>query len=423
MTQAEGTPGTGSNVGTTTMALKMVFSRLAPEDVTRLRQVATLKRHPANTVLCHEGEVEHIFYVLHTGIVKITQQVPGSEERLLALRGPGEFFGEMALIDDSPRSASVTAATDVAVIEITEGVFDQVLANSPTLALTLLRQAHSILRNTMQQQIGELQTKNAELSKANADLRAAQAELVQSARMKRDLEVAAHVQRSILPTELPKIKGLSFAARARPAREVGGDFYDVFQLDDQHLGVLIADVSDKSIHAAFFMAISRALFLTEARRTLSPREVVVAVNNLLLDVSSEDNMFVTVFYGVLHLDSRQLTYVRAGHDKPLLRHTDGSLDILDGAGRFLGMLPDLSVEEQTVELRAGDRLIMYSDGVPDANDAVGERYGLDRLRACLQPPHTDRAEGLVAAILDDVLAFQGDASQFDDITLLVAAID
>ncbi len=423
MTQVEGTVSTGSNLGTTTMALTMVFSRLSAEDVTRLRQVATIQKHPANTVLCREGEVEHIFYVLHTGIVKITQQVPGGEERLLALRGPGEFFGEMALIDDSPRSATVTAATEVAVIEITDTVFDQVLETSPTLALTLLRQAYSILRNTMQQQIGELQVKNTELHKAYLDLQAAQAELVQGARMKRDLEVAAQVQRSILPTDLPHVKGLSFAAHSRPAREVGGDFYDVFQLDDQHLGLLIADVSDKSIHAAFFMAISRALFLTEARRTLSPQAVVVAVNDLLLDVSSEDNMFVTAFYGVLHLDSRQLTYVRAGHDKPLLRHADGTIEVLDGAGRFLGMLPELSVEEKTVELSAGDRLVTYSDGVPDANNREGDRYGLDRLRACLQPPHTDRAADLAAAILNDVLVFQGDASQFDDITLLVAAID
>ena len=423
MTQLDGTPGTGSSAGTTTMALKMVFSRLAADDIARLRQVATIKHYPVNTVLCHEGAVEHIFYVLHTGIVKITQAVPGGDDRLLALRGPGEFFGEMALIDDSPRSASVTAATEVAVIEITEGVFDQVLTGSPTLAITLLRQAHSILRSTMQQQIGELQAKNIELRKAYADLQAAQAELVQSARMKRDLEVAAQVQRSILPATLPQVKGLSFAAHARPAREVGGDFYDVFCLDDQHLGVLIADVSDKSIHAAFFMAISRALFLTEARRTLSPRQVVVTVNDLLLDVSSEDNMFVTAFYGVLHMDTRQLTYVRAGHDRPLLYRANGTLEVLEGAGRFLGMLPELAVEERTIELCAGDRLVMYSDGVPDANNRAGERYGLDRLRAGVRAPHTDRADDLAAAILADVLAFQDDAPQFDDITLLVAAID
>ena len=410
-------------IGTTTMALRNVFNRLSKDDIDRLRQVATIKKYPANTVLCHEGAIEHIFYVLHTGIVRVTQRIADGEEHLLALRGPGEFFGEMALIEVSPRSASVTTAGDVSVIEITDHVFSQVLQNSPALAMTLLRQAYLNLRSTEQQQIAELQNKNEELRKAYGDLQAAQAELVRNERMKRDLEVAALVQRSILPTEFPQTHGLSFAAHAQPAREIGGDFYDVFQLDDQHLGLLVADVSDKSIHAAIFMAISRALFLTEARRTLSPREVVIAVNDLLLDVSSDDDMFVTAFYGVLHMDDRRLTYVRAGHDKPLLLHANGQLEILEGAGRFLGMLEGLQVEERAIDLRAGDRLILYSDGVPDANNAALERYTKKRLQQIAAQHHAASAHALADAIFDDVLEFQGDAPQFDDITLLVAAID
>lgn len=409
--------------GSTTQALKNAFSRLSADDVKRLREVATLKLYPANTVLCHEGAVEHIFYVLQSGVAKVTQQGPDGEERLLALRGAGEFFGEMALVDDSPRSASVTTATETAVIEITDDVFAQVLATSPSLAVTLLQRSVGILRESMQRQIGELESKNAQLRQAYADLQAAQAELVANARLKRDVEVAAQVQRSILPTQFPALPGLTFAAHAQPAREVGGDFYDVFKLDDAHVGLLVADVSDKSIHAAFFMAISRALFMTEARRTLSPRAVVSAVNDLLLDVSSDDDMFVTAFYGVLHLDDRCLTYVRAGQDKPLLLRAGGELEVLEGDGRFLGMLEGLYVEERTVELRSGDRLVMYSDGVPDANNAAKETYGLDRLQAIIQSQAAANANRLADAIFDDVLAFQGQADQFDDITLLVAAID
>ncbi len=410
-------------IGTTTMALRTVFNRLAKEDIARLRQVATIKKYPPGIVLCHEGEVEHIFYVLHTGIVKITQRVGDGEDRLLALRGPGEFFGEMALVDEAPRSATVTTTSDVAVIEITDSVFDQVLASSPTLALTLLRQAYNVLRTTELQQITELQAKNEQLRQAYADLQAAQAELVRSERVKRDLEVAAQVQRSILPTEFPQLRGWSFAAHAQPAREIGGDFYDVFQLDDRHLGLLVADVSDKSIHAAIFMAISRTLFMTEARRTLSPRAVAIAVNDLLLDVSSDDNMFVTAFYGVLHLDDLCLTYARAGQDRPVLQHADGSADLLEGVGRFLGMLPGLEIEERTVELRSGDRLVMYSDGVTDANNHADEPYSSERLRRVIAQHRAGNAGALADAIFQDVLAFQGDASQFDDITLLVAAID
>jgi serine phosphatase RsbU (regulator of sigma subunit) len=342
---------------------------------------------------------------------------------LLALRGPGEFFGEMALIDESPRSASVTSTGDVSVIEITDSIFNQVVETSPSLAMTLLQQAYAILRTTELQQITELQAKNEELRKAYADLQAAQAELIRGERVKRDLEVAAQVQRSILPVEFPQMRGLSFAARAQPAREIGGDFYDVFQLDDQHLGLLIADVSDKSIHAAIFMAISRALFLSETRRTLSPRDVCLAVNDLLLDISSDDSMFVTAFYGVLHIDERRLTYVRAGHDKPMLLRADGHIDTLEGEGRFLGMIEGLRVEERAVDLRAGDRLIMYSDGVSDANNAAYERYTKERLQRICTQQRASSAGALADAIFDDVLAFQGNAPQFDDITLLVAAID
>jgi serine phosphatase RsbU (regulator of sigma subunit) len=311
----------------------------------------------------------------------------------------------------------------VDVLEIDETTFNRVLHDSPDLALALLHHSLTELRNTMRREIGELQQKNEELRRAYADLQAAQAELIRNERIQRDLELAAQVQRSLLPKEFPHAAGLSFAARAQPAREIGGDFYDAFPLGDRHVGLLIADVSDKSIHAAIFMAIARALFHTEVRRTLSPSEVVHAVHQLLLDVSSEDNMFVTAFYGVLHLDTRHLTYVRAGHDRPLLLRRDGTIDILPGAGRFIGMLDNLVIEECSIDLHHGDRLIMYSDGIVDARNTTDERYGSERLAEVVQSCSGLAAEAISAAIMNSVLAFQGSAPQFDDITLLVAAIE
>jgi phosphoserine phosphatase RsbU/P len=407
----------------TTFVLKNLFKRLSSADIDALREVAVAQQYPAGTVLCHQGAVEKVFYVLRQGLVKITQHLSDTEEHLLAVHHPGEFFGEMALIDNSPRSATVTAVTDVEVLEIDDDTFQRVLHHSPELALTLLHNSLAALRHSMQLQLGELQQKNEELRQAYADLQAAEAELIRNGRTQRDLELAAQVQRGLLPKEFPRVAGLSFAARAQPAREIGGDFYDAFQLDAQHVGVLIADVSDKSIHAAIFMAIARALFHTEAHRTLSPREVVGAVHHLLLDLSSEDNQFVTAFYGVLHLDTRQLTYVRAGHDRPLVVHRDGTLDVLPGAGRFIGMLDDLEIDERSIELQRGDRVILYSDGVIDARNAADERYGTDRLAEVVRACPAAAAETIVATIMDQVLGFQGEAPQFDDITLLVAAIE
>ncbi len=411
------------NAGSTTQVLTKLFQRLSRADIDALRKVTAVRQYPAGTVLCHQGALEKVFYVLRQGTAKITQRLSDTEEIVIALRNPGEFFGEMALVDNSPRSATVTAVTPVEVLEIDEATFTQVLRNSPELALMLLHKSVSELRNTMHREIGELRQKNEELRRAYTELQAAQAELIRNERVKRDLELAAQVQRGLLPREFPRVSGLSFAARAQPAREVGGDFYDAFRLDAQHIGLLIADVSDKSIHAAIFMAIARALFHTEARRTLSPREVVGTVHRLLLDLSSDDDMFVTAFYSVLHLDTRHLTYVRAGHDRPLLLHRDGMLDVLPGAGRFIGMLDELDLEECSIDLRNGDRLIMYSDGVIDARNAADERYGADQLTEVIRARPTASAEAITATIMDSVLTFQGDAPQFDDITLLVAAVE
>ena len=416
------TIGENETISSTDAVLQHLFKRLSPADIDALREVATARQYPAGAVLCQQGAEEKIFYVLRQGTVKITQRLSATDELLVATRSPGEFFGEMALIDHARRSASVTAVTEVDVLEIDEAIFTQALRHNPDLALMLLHNSVATLRHSMQQQIADLQQKNAELRQAYAELQAAEAELIRNERTKRDLELAAQVQRGLLPEEFPQVAGLSFAARTQPAREIGGDFYDAFQLGAQHVGLLIADVSDKSIQAAIFMAIARALFYTEVRRTLSPREVISAVHQLLLDVSSEDNQFVTAFYGVLHLDTRQLTYVRAGHDRPLLLRHDGTLEILAGAGRFIGMLDDLEIEECSVDLRRGDRLIMYSDGVVDARSAADERYGDDRLVEVVKTCATSDAEGISAAIMDSVLAFQGAAPQYDDITLLVAAI-
>jgi len=408
-------------IGKTTQVLRSTFNRLSPDELDRLRHFATVTTYPASTVLCREGEVGRTFYVLRSGAAKLTQRVSDTEERILMLRGPGQFFGEMTA-DDSPYTMSVTTINEATVIEITKETFEQVLTQSPALAMTLLQQAQSDLRASMQQQIVELQEKNAALAQAYTELQAAQAQLVATERVKRELEIAAQLQRSILPVSFPQLWGLSFAAHARPAREMGGDFYDVFPLDENHVGLLVADVSDKSIPAAMFMAVSHTLFYTESHRSLSPGAVVATVNESLLHTASTD-MFVTAFYGVLDVKNRRLTYVRAGHDRPLLQHADGSFDMLAGDGRFLGMLDGLVVEECEVTLQPGDRLVLYSDGIIDATNHAGEQYTLERLQPVVACFRALEAQPLADAILGDVLSFQGEADQFDDITLLVAAVD
>jgi len=404
--------------------IRQAFKGVSDEELDALCRVVQVQAYPSNHTLCHEGEIEHVFYIVAEGQVAVTQKVSTDEQRMIALVNPGEFFGEMALIENKPRAASVTTLVPTTVLEISEEVFNDFLGHSPNVALAMIRRITSNLRASDQAAIADLSRKNIELRKAYDDLKAAQAEVVKKERMERELEIAGEVQRSLLPSHFPKVEGYSFAGRNVPARHVGGDLYDVIKIDDDHVGLLMADVSDKSVHAALIMAVTRTLFLAHARRSLSPNEVALAVHNGLLEVSSNQDMFVTVFYGVLHLSSRQLRYVRAGQDKPLLFHAgDERPRELDAEGRFLGMLPGLQLEERSVRLEPGDLIVMFSDGVTDAINSVEASYGAERLINLISRYRSTSADQVCAAIFNDVFDYREVAPAFDDITVLVARCD
>jgi sigma-B regulation protein RsbU (phosphoserine phosphatase) len=253
-------------------------------------------------------------------------------------------------------------------------------------------------------------------------LEAAQAELVQKERMERELELARQVQQSVLPRIFPLMPGYTFGARNEPARQVGGDFYDVVLLDADHFGLVIADVSDKGMPAALYMALTRSLLLAEARRERSPRAVLSNVNRLLLELG-EPNMFVSVFYGVVEGTTRRLTYTRAGHDRPLLLR-EGAAHPLVGTGAVLGFLEqdELHLSEEQVTLMPGDRLVLYTDGLTDVVGPDDQLLGIGRLQPLLLSHVGSSPDEMCAATFADLLAHQGTAEQFDDMTMLVVGV-
>jgi sigma-B regulation protein RsbU (phosphoserine phosphatase) len=402
--------------------LQQVFGNLSPQELDALGAVTVVRNYPAGSVICREGELEHVFYIIQAGRVGITQHVSDGSERKLGAQGPGSFFGEIALLENQPRSASVRTLTECRLLEITEEDFKRVVRRSPEAALTVLRGVIHSLRETDRVTIAQLQAKNLELQQAYADLKAAQAKLVEQERLKRELEIAAEVQRSILPAAFPGIPGFEFAAYARPAREVGGDYYDLLPLDDSHFGLVMADVSGKSIHAALYMAVTRALFLAKAAEYRSPRAAACQIHDLLM-TSSKSDMFVTVFYGIIHQSTREMRYIRAGHDLPIhFRPQTGQLSLLQAPGRFLGSLEGLVLEEAGFQFLPGDALICYSDGFTDALSPDGSLYGLERLKAVVAHVADQSADDLTEAIVADVDAFRAGAPQPDDMTLLVMKV-
>ncbi|MEN6342481.1 MAG: SpoIIE family protein phosphatase [Methanospirillum sp.] len=245
------------------------------------------------------------------------------------------------------------------------------------------------------------------------------------ARSNADLQIAAEIQRSFLPEVIPQLAGFDIAGRSLMAKEVGGDFFDVVPLEvvrvgQDRLGIFIADVAGKGIPAALFMALSRIVVRVNA--TWHQQEPAEAIRdaNAIITPDSKGGMFVTLFYGVLDAQDRSFTYVNAGHNPPLICHgADGSFSELPATGIAIGAVEDAAYDAGMTVLTPGDVLVLYTDGITEAENEVQDMFGEDRLREAIVGARVLPAAEIVAAILGAVQAFAGTAAQSDDITLMV----
>lgn len=233
-----------------------------------------------------------------------------------------------------------------------------------------------------------------------------------------ELRIASDIQRSFLPEKVPPVRGFDLAATSISAMEVGGDFYD-FIPGNERMGMVIADVSGKSIPAALFMALSRTIVRANATHHEKGTEVLQDANDMI-SADSRSGMFVTLFYGVLDEQTKSLVYANAGHPPPLLmRKGEDRFRALEVTGIALGVVEGMKYEERQIDLLPGDILVLYTDGVNEAINDREEQYGLARLCRTVRGSRDLSAQGILDAILKDIALFAGDQAQFDDITMIV----
>lgn len=242
-------------------------------------------------------------------------------------------------------------------------------------------------------------------------------------KIERDLELSRNIQQSLLPASCPNLPDWSFTSFYHPARQVGGDYYDFFDVpsSSHHLGIVIADVADKGISAALFMALSRSIIRASATSPSkrSPAEALLRANTLL-EQENRTMQFVSVFYARLDPPTGSLIYTGAGHNPPLLwRATTGAFEELRGGGTVLGVLPVIHLEDNRTTLHPADLLVMYTDGVTEAMNNLSQPFGLERLRTVVAQAAPHGADAVRLAIIHALDSFTGQAPQSDDITLLV----
>jgi sigma-B regulation protein RsbU (phosphoserine phosphatase) len=246
---------------------------------------------------------------------------------------------------------------------------------------------------------------------------------VEKGRMERELQMAREVQSSLLPHETPQVPGWEFAARWKPAREVAGDYYDFIPGQGGELGLVIGDVSDKGLHSALFMAVTRSIVRASVSHAPAPVEGIANANRLVYG-DSAGGMFVTLFYVLLRPETGEVTYVNAGHNPPLLCRQNSAgqepLTELMPTGTALGILEDFPFEQRAVRLESGDCMVLYTDGVTDAIRGDGERFGMERLRQVVLQNLPSSATEIVTAVEAAVGEFADSAAQFDDMAIVVA---
>lgn len=244
-------------------------------------------------------------------------------------------------------------------------------------------------------------------------------EFLEKQRIEKELEITKHIQQHILPKSFPSIKGLQIAAYNIPAKEVGGDFYDYIEINKNIHAFLIADVSGKSLPASMFMALSRSITRVEASNLVSPSKVLEESNKYIFK-DSESGMFVTLFYMVIYTDEKLIKYGSAGHNEQLLyNYETDEFNYLKVKGIPLGISPDAKYQEGEIGYKPNDIVILYTDGVTEAINKVGEEFGLERLKNIISKSKDKDANGILNSIITEVEKYTYGVPQFDDITLLV----
>lgn len=367
----------------------------------------TLRLASGETVITR-GEAGSTMYFVISGRARVHDG-----EVVWAYIEEGEVFGEMAVLDSEVRSASVTTESDSLLLSIERDVFYDALSTDPEAFKAVL---HAVLKRE-REIVAEIKTRSTKLLS-----------------YQKEMEIGRRIQADFLPATLPKIDSWEIAAWFEAAREVAGDFYDVFKLKDSpQLAIVIGDVCDKGVGAALFMTLFRSLLRasslygytdsivnsTDSAGTMSELLLnsIVTTNRYIATTHAGSSMFASVFFGLLDTETGELIYVNAGHEAPMIFRQNGETELLDITGGVMGLFPAARFGVETATLKKGDLIFTYTDGVNEAKNIDGEQFTEERILE-VATPEASSTEAFLSVMLDAVKAFRGEADQSDDITML-----
>jgi phosphoserine phosphatase RsbU/P len=396
-----------------------LFANLPDSEINRLGEALSEGYYPVGEVLFTEGSLTQYLYLVLDGEVEIVKALGTTDERVVALSKKDSILGEMSMFSrDGSHTASARAHSPLKLCKMTFDQFDAILHSYPELAYDMLRLYSRRLEESESLTIQDLREKNRRLTQAYQELQAAQAVIIEKEKLEHELQIAAEIQRGILPDKLPEYTGFDFGALMIPARQVGGDFYDFIPLDDHRIGIVVGDVCDKGIPAALFMALTYSSIRTEAFRQDSPGSTLRAVNQHLLQIN-RSTMFVTLLYGILDCKTSEFSYARAGHPEPLIldNHHQPVLVPMD-AGQPVGLFDISAIDEQRISIPSGGTLLVYSDGLSETIEGTINSPTLSELCARILEGPAIHAQALCAQLWRTVGGSSDESLIQDDFTVV-----
>jgi sigma-B regulation protein RsbU (phosphoserine phosphatase) len=364
---------------------------------------------PGGDTVVTKGDPGSTMYFIASGKARVHDG-----DAVLAYLNEGEVFGEMAVLDSDVRSASVTTETDSTLLSLERKALWRTVSQSPEALKSIIASVLQRERNI----VHDVTTRTEKLLS-----------------YEKELEIGRRIQADFLPEQVPEIENWEIAAYFEAAREVAGDFYDVFELQSgKYLAIVIGDVCDKGVGAALFMTLFRSLLRASCQSgLLSPetksddaspeyikemlRKSIETTNSYIATTHSKSSMFASVFFGMLDTDSGELFYINGGHESPVIFRAGGSYDVLEVTGGVLGLFPWANYSIASVQMNQGDLIFTYTDGINEAKNEDGDQFTEERIFEMKENAWTD-GKNFLDEILQRIHAFRGAAAQSDDITML-----
>ena len=419
-----------------------LFAKLDPASLAAIAAHSAVAQFRAGEAIMQQGRVSTFADVILDGEVDVFVDTPAGQVRVATV-GRHQIVGEVGAIAAMPRTATVVARTNLSVLRIRRGSLINLTSDHPAIAAAIVGElgrrlygmnrslayltyaANALGRDEYDPAIlAEITRQPGELAEFARAFTHMAAEIEAKQRRRDEMHAAAEIQQSILPRPLARegvLATIDLHAEMHPAREIGGDFYDFFPVGEDQLAVTVADVSGKGIPAALFMAVSRTVLRSiegSAEAAGNDMNARIEHANRLLSADNATAMFVTAFHGVLEVKTGALRYCNAGHNPPYLLRADGVSERLAATGVPFGVDGDLPYRLAEAQLRPGDTLFLYSDGITEAFNPEGEEFGAARLEDALAEMRGRSAAALVGNVLAATTAFAAGADQSDDITAL-----